>query len=290
MNVAIIAVVLAKHRPYYLLIINIVVFTILTSIQYLEPDLIRFHANNRIRIIDNASMAIVAFLAIFFIVSQILKDYDAQIQKLSKTQTLLKHQSQTDALTGVYNRRYIINQLDEKLPNRRNKAITLIMMDVDHFKSVNDTYGHVFGDGVLKTIASILVDNFRSDDIVARFGGEEFLIVLDNTTCSQAAMLGSKIRNLIKKHVWPKASTLSVTASFGIYEISKDIDIDTAIENKATMPIEHVDSFVEAQYLPLAESGAYSRTFGHLIQQHSATCSMNIRPPSPGAFSQAVEA
>ncbi len=230
MNIALIAVMLSKHRPFALLVANLLVFLTLVFIQFNYPSLIRFHATDQIRIIDNASMAIITIVAVYFIVTQILKDYSNKIDQLNTVQSLLRRQSTTDSLTNLRNRRHIISEMERKLPNRRNTALSLVMVDIDHFKSINDTYGHSFGDTVIKEIAAILRQHVRQSDTVARFGGEEFMLLLEQADCHQAQLVAEQIQYAIKHHGW-KHTELRVTASFGVFEINGNMDPDSAIDS-----------------------------------------------------------
>ena len=105
---------------------------------------------------------------------------EAQLEEISELQTLLKEQAIHDPLTGLYNRRF----LDETLPRelarakREGYALSLVMIDLDLFKQVNDRYGHAAGDEVLRALSEILTRTARESDIICRYGGEEFLIAL----------------------------------------------------------------------------------------------------------------
>jgi len=102
----------------------------------------------------------------------------------------------TDALTGLYNRRYAETYLTGLLSNNASSPadFSVLIVDIDHFKSVNDTFGHAAGDAVLREIAARLQDNLRACDLVARYGGEEFLVVLAETSCATATLLAERLR------------------------------------------------------------------------------------------------
>lgn len=132
-----------------------------------------------------------------------------------KLQLLASH----DGLTGLFNRRYILERIEEKLPEIRRHQLNfcVMMMDVDHFKHVNDEFGHAAGDEVLRTTAQILMREIRQGDIVARYGGEEFLMLLPMTEISSAELLVERLRDTIQKQTYRFEGTLiSITASFGI--------------------------------------------------------------------------
>jgi diguanylate cyclase (GGDEF)-like protein len=106
-----------------------------------------------------------------------------QLSEIEALQNKLKEQAIRDYLTGLYNRRYLQEHLENELrrAQRSSQPLSLVMMDLDHFKDCNDTYGHKAGDLVLKALAEMLTDRTRKQDIVCRYGGEEFLVVLPNT-------------------------------------------------------------------------------------------------------------
>ncbi|MGA7966232.1 MAG: sensor domain-containing diguanylate cyclase [Gammaproteobacteria bacterium] len=133
--------------------------------------------------------------------------------------TQLERESRSDSLTGIPNRRY----LDEILPVEMERAkryshpLAIAMLDIDHFKLVNDSLGHAMGDQVLCTIAKTLTTELRNTDIVARYGGEEFVIVFPETTGSDSIATCEKLRTLIALYPWPRlARNLAVTVSFGV--------------------------------------------------------------------------
>jgi len=128
--------------------------------------------------------------------------------------------SYTDELTGLNNRRYIQQKLDEELARSRRygRIFSLIMADIDHFKSYNDRFGHPTGDLVLKEISDLLLTSVRRSDTVGRFGGEEFLIILPETPLTHAKLLASRLRrgiSLLHRRIDSKLNT-PVTASFGV--------------------------------------------------------------------------
>lgn len=129
----------------------------------------------------------------------------------------------TDELTNIYNRRYIMERC-RKLVNSESTADTncsIAIIDVDKFKSVNDIYGHVVGDFVLKSLTKIAKDNLRSTDLIGRYGGEEFLIIAPNTDITEAQNSIFRINSLFAKQM-KKEVGKSITFSCGLTKISKD--------------------------------------------------------------------
>ncbi|CAB3695305.1 sensor domain-containing diguanylate cyclase [Trinickia soli] len=130
----------------------------------------------------------------------------------------LRDSSERDALTGLYNRRHIDGRLESEYNSwtRHHETFAVLLFDIDHFKRVNDTYGHPTGDAVLRNIAAIVSPQLRSSDILARYGGEEFIVVLPHCDEAGAAVVAEKIRAAIENDAL-EASTgaLKVTVSVG---------------------------------------------------------------------------
>jgi len=135
--------------------------------------------------------------------------------------TLARDASITDPLTGLYTRWYFTRRLEEEFERYRRYGVpfTVIMADIDDFKLVNDTYGHPKGDEVLKFIAATMTSVMRATDIAGRYGGEEFIIVLTNTTKERGVEVAEKLRSLVKsKNPFP----FPITLSFGVAGVPED--------------------------------------------------------------------
>ena len=132
----------------------------------------------------------------------------------------------TDSLTGLYNRRYITSRLRQAVGSHdeTGETVSIILFDIDYFKSVNDTYGHNAGDFVLKTFASRLKDELRAIDIAGRYGGEEFLLILTGAPENAAMEAAERIRAAIARQAFTVKATgeqLKITVSAGVAEISE---------------------------------------------------------------------
>ena len=125
-----------------------------------------------------------------------------------------------DQLTGLYNRHYLAEILSRKVSKskRHNEALSVIMADIDHFKNVNDTYGHLMGDLILKAVANVIGEGARKEDIAARFGGEEFVLVLDHCTANDALIIAEGLRSKIEAL---NTEGIRVTASFGVAQMDE---------------------------------------------------------------------
>jgi diguanylate cyclase (GGDEF)-like protein len=134
-----------------------------------------------------------------------------------KLRETLHNQSINDPLTGLFNRRYMEETLDRELlrARRKNSHIGLIMLDIDHFKKFNDTYGHASGDLVLTSMANLLKSQVRSEDIICRLGGEEFQVILQESiqeiTCQRAKSFREGVQVLKLEYVGQSLGSISVS-------------------------------------------------------------------------------
>lgn len=159
----------------------------------------------------------------------IIDDYNG-IDKLVND---LKENSLKDPLTGCYNKKETESLLESFLKNflRYKIPFSILMLDIDFFKKINDTYGHLAGDFVLKEISKIMKNIIRESDICGRFGGEEFIIGLPNTKISGAMKLAKRIKSSIEENEFQYNNTkIQVTVSIGVTSASKNDSIFSLIE------------------------------------------------------------
>lgn len=138
---------------------------------------------------------------------------------LKRSNELLLELSNTDHLTGLFNRRYMMNALEKEVQRsvRKGGYLSLILLDIDHFKRVNDKFGHLQGDAVLQKVALLLQKELRSYDCAARYGGEEFVAILPDSTLKESVFVAERIRLAVQNTVYngPLAE-LSLTVSLGV--------------------------------------------------------------------------
>jgi diguanylate cyclase (GGDEF)-like protein len=154
------------------------------------------------------------------------------LDRLREQAAELERQTREDALTGVANRRALDAQLAAEWERavRFGRAMTVAMVDVDHFKAVNDRFSHAVGDEVLRTVARILRENTRGVDVVARYGGEEFCLILVETRSDEAARLCDRLRGLIAEYDWVSIRPgLSLTVSIGVAGLHEGADAPDAL-------------------------------------------------------------
>ncbi len=144
------------------------------------------------------------------------------ITKMKQMEDELKKLSITDQLTGIYNRVKFAEALTDEINRlkRYNSGLSIIMFDIDHFKNVNDIFGHDVGDEVLKKLSNLVNEYIRDTDIFSRWGGEEFMILLPHTKITDASNLANRIREKIENKYFKGPNT--VTCSFGVTEYTID--------------------------------------------------------------------
>ncbi len=154
--------------------------------------------------------------------NKLLQEYKAKEKMLTESMTY-------DLLTGVLNRFNIFKRGEEyfSLCKRKELPLSILYMDIDHFKKINDTYGHDFGDIVLKKFAETINDNIREEDVFGRIGGEEFLAVLPFTDKDEAFTVAEKLRKLVSEMKFENLDDLSITVSAGLAFFGNNTDIDT---------------------------------------------------------------
>ena len=149
----------------------------------------------------------------------------SSIVSIMQERKTLRRLSMTDKLTGLWNRvkldKLLISQTAAY--HRHAETYCVLLLDVDHFKLVNDTHGHNAGDLVLIELASILDNTMRANDIVGRWGGEEFMVLLSKSDAAKAQIAAEKIRLAVKQHDFPEIG--NITVSIGICEVSEELSI-----------------------------------------------------------------
>lgn len=147
-----------------------------------------------------------------------VRDYNTQlkatISEINHLKDKLQHQATHDVLTGLYNRRFLEEQAEQLFTDLTNNPISLLMIDVDHFKKVNDQFGHKTGDDILQLLANVMTEERNSNDVVCRYGGEEFLILLPHTSSRLGFQKAEKIRIKYENEVaslYPEAKENSIS-------------------------------------------------------------------------------
>jgi diguanylate cyclase (GGDEF)-like protein len=147
---------------------------------------------------------------------------DAAYKELESTNARLKETSFKDEVTGLYNRRFFSLRLEEELSRYRrfNHPVSVVLLDLDGFKAVNDDFGHTVGDVTLREIAQILMKHSRGINVVSRYGGDEFAVLLVETSKAGARLYADRIREVVSKY--PFSHGKVITASFGVASLPDD--------------------------------------------------------------------
>lgn len=140
-------------------------------------------------------------------------------KELQKKNFMLDKLSKTDGLTGLYNHKYIYDYLEDvrSISEKENRIFSIIMFDIDHFKKVNDNFGHIAGDEVIAKIAKLLLNRLSKECIKGRYGGEEFLIILPSKDEKETFKIAEELRNSVKELRFENEN-LKVTISGGVAE------------------------------------------------------------------------
>ncbi len=164
-----------------------------------------------------------------------LEESNKQIKKLTKELEETRKEAMTDFLTQVANRASFDRAISDMVQDfyNRNYPFALLMLDIDNFKKINDTYGHQAGDYVLRELARVIKEQLRARDLIARYGGEEFAVLLPGVTFSQAIRIAERIRKAVEKHLFRyEGKDIPVTVSVGLAVMREGLD-ETSIVEKA---------------------------------------------------------
>ncbi|WP_168203533.1 GGDEF domain-containing protein [Oceanispirochaeta crateris] len=149
------------------------------------------------------------------------------ISVLSERLESAVNKSNLDPLTGIYNRRFLIlsGQRELEMSRRNGQSFSLVMMDVDYFKEINDTYGHDIGDHVIIELTRVISSSIRGSDILTRFGGDEFVLLLPQTGINEAFLVAEKLRGMVEKSAIPinKDADIKITLSLGVSCTSDEV-------------------------------------------------------------------
>lgn|GEM_PF-6506827 len=165
------------------------------------------------------------FIAVAVILAELFLVFRPLAKRLDEAQQQLQDLAQTDPLTGCWNRRALMQggAMLLALAHRHKRPLCVIMGDIDRFKSVNDTYGHGAGDVVIREFARTCIDSLRDHDILGRYGGEEFVIVLPDTALERAVAVAERVRKRVEsERIETEGATLSITSSFGVAQLNGD--------------------------------------------------------------------
>ncbi len=230
--VYIIILLFGIFRLNYRHFLYVSLFTLLTYggdialLHYFRPDGVNFHIEYLQWFV--LALVLVAFSVIGGYISALRQHLSISRSNLQKSILTIRELSIRDELTGVYNRRHFMDLLEyEKNRASRGGALfAIVMLDIDNFKDVNDKYGHISGDEVLRKVTKAIGNALRSTDFCGRYGGDEFLLVLTQTDINAAMICAERVRSSIERSVFPDLGTdVRITVSLGLteYHVREDI-------------------------------------------------------------------
>ncbi|AEG00338.1 sensor domain-containing diguanylate cyclase [Methylomonas methanica] len=194
------------------------------NVSHSEPEFFSIWHKRLLQVFSNILGQLITNRRLFQQMEIQIATRTAELERLVEETRRLKDyyvsMSMQDQLTGLHNRRYFYDQVELAFAqhNRYEYPFCLLMMDIDHFKHINDEYGHAFGDEVLITVAGALQKLVRNTDILVRFGGEEFVIIFVNTGCDNGKTFAERIRDNIKNLRWQVGGKqVQITISIGLY-------------------------------------------------------------------------
>jgi diguanylate cyclase (GGDEF)-like protein len=164
-------------------------------------------------------------------IHRLLKTLSWSLERIDERDRL-QHESLTDPLTGLPNQRALRRWTKERLNDVASYPLSVFLIDLDHFKAINDTYGHAFGDEVLIEAGVLFNRLVRSSDLITRYGGEEFVFVFPRTDEAAGIVTGEKIRQALRSHAFgTEGIRVQVTASIGIETIHEYEELDTVLRH-----------------------------------------------------------
>ncbi|MDF1884562.1 GGDEF domain-containing protein, partial [Sulfurimonas sp. SAG-AH-194-C21] len=154
----------------------------------------------------------------------------ARTKELEDTNKRLNYLAKTDSLTQVHNRYSILEILSHELQRaqRSKSKMSLLMFDIDFFKKINDTYGHDTGDNILRELSTVTLKSLRNIDFLGRYGGEEFLILMPDTSSQDALAIANRVKTNITKHLF--SENIEVTISLGLVQLQENESIDELLK------------------------------------------------------------
>jgi len=230
------AILDVEWKKVVLFFFNLGLAGLLYFLQYTFPSLIVPYNDAKTQFFDNTVVFFASFVVIGQLFYQIFQGFQIERKRATEALKKLETDGQRDPLTGAYTRKFI-EKIFEDLSNYNRKTrarFCVVMCDLDHFKMVNDTYGHLAGDAVLKEFSARAMDALRKSDYFGRYGGEEFLIVLPLVDSIGGAQIAEKVRMLISQSPMT-TEEIKVTASFGVAEYRPGESFESLISHADNM-------------------------------------------------------
>ncbi len=228
-NTLLLTILLTHKQILILMILKALVISLLILVELNWPLLIQGYTSAASQTLDLAISAVLVAFFTLVIIMRLMMEYNSRINELGDVQAQLRKLSITDELTGIYNRRYIIQEINKQIKDLNVPPFSIVMFDIDDFKKINDQHSHLIGDEVIRGVSKLLASHVRPIDVVGRIGGEEFLLLLMDTTEDEARRRAEDIRQSVSQLKWSVPS-LVVTVSGGIHCKDKDESLDDILD------------------------------------------------------------
>lgn len=241
LGIFMLCVIFKGKTRIFLVTLNTLMYLVFALLQYRFPGLITPFANETAQLLDLIVAAILCFIGMAILTTYFSKTHQQQLHSIESLLRTLEHNNKAleemnnlDSLTGAYSRRYVTDYLKGELASNRltSTNLCLLLMDLDSFKSINDTYGHNFGDQVLIRFTTAVKQQLRKYDVFSRYGGEEFLAVLNHVDIDEAFLIAERIREAVAQITFENGLKLSV--SIGLVQSRADEEIDALIGRSDT--------------------------------------------------------
>lgn len=226
----------AKARVV-LVVSNIAVWICICVLQYLHPELVVPHGGEQAKFMDYIVALVLSASGIAILGVYIRNAFEGEQTRISsllrseeKTNQQLAELSNRDPLTGAYNRRFLSQFLTQRLnaAAQEDTRLNIMQLDIDHFKAINDTWGHGFGDEVLVRCTAAMQEQLRKDDVLARMGGEEFALVLTNMGPAEAKEVANRTRRAVSEIVFENGA--HITVSIGLVQARQGERLDSVLD------------------------------------------------------------
>ncbi len=213
-----------RYQRLFLLVLTFLTFIILMIIESVFPQAIFMYKNSLTHIVDISISFFFAGFTSYLLLNIYIHHYHSSIIRLNRYSKKLEGMVIRDSMTNLYNHSYILSILSKEIARTKRYSLDLsiIMIDIDNFKMINDTYGHQFGDRVIIALSKIIQENCRVIDYPGRYGGEEFLLILPETDKDSAYVVGSRIRESLYSESFD--NKCRVTFSGGIAQFEDETD------------------------------------------------------------------
>ncbi len=216
-----VAIVFTGRWRAFFLISEVIVVSVLLIIERLYPELVTHCPGPHCVFYNNLWGFSLALLVVIIVGLVYIERFERANRKLQEYAARLEELSRKDPLTGLYNRRELVERLNLllKVFSRNRTDLSIIMIDLDNFKSANDNYGHSFGDKILKEISAEWKKFLREGDIIGRWGGDEFLVILPHADAQGAKTVAERLKNKVKEISGKYSPELNLSLSAGVVQI-----------------------------------------------------------------------